>query len=85
MSELNIMYFFGCRMVTLFSREHARDRKTQETRSPSLVSEAVVQSSTSSTEEKKTLVMSSDLAMLIFLLYFILLRACNFEGYGNKF
>lgn len=39
----------------------------------------------SSAEEGKTVVISSGLALMIFLMYFVLLRVCTFEACGNKF
>lgn len=59
--------------------------EARETQITSLGSQAVTKSGNSSTEEGKTMVISSGLTMLIFLLYFVLLRVCSFEGYGNKF
>lgn len=68
-------------MIVLLSREWVKINE----RDPGNSGDSVTKSGNSFTEEGKTIVMSSGLALLIFLLYFVLLKVCNLEGYDNKF
>lgn len=48
----------------------------------SLVSQTVTKGSNSSTGKGKTMMISSGLTMLVFLVYFVFLKVCNFEGFA---
>lgn len=62
-----------------------KTKVTQEIQVPILVFQVVTKSNRFSIREGKTMVISSCLTMLIFLLYFLPLKVCSFEGYDNKF
>ena len=49
----------------------------------SLVSQTVTKGSNSFTGKGKTMMISSGLTMLVFLVYFVFLKVCNFEECGN--